>query len=216
MSRLDAIHLKRSTPIVAVSLLVGAVFVRSTVARAAEIDAGQDVPNVLVTEKRAEPQDEVLSSKIDLPANDLPLSAERLGADAIARIGLTSLGPLLQAATSATAHRTSGGAFNEILLRSFADAPIYRNGINDSKGQLPARSLANIERIEVLKGPYGALYGPGEPGGAINFVTKRPESDAANDFTVGFGSFGEFTAQLDSTVAARAECTSRLSIDCPT
>jgi iron complex outermembrane receptor protein len=61
------------------------------------------------------------------------------------------------------------------------------------------RSLANIERIEVLKGPYGALYGPGEPGGAVNFVTKRPEPVAATDIAVGFGSFGEFTAQLDST-----------------
>ncbi len=198
-NQLDSVRLIPSIPVVAIGLIVGVVIVRSATTSAAEIDDKRDVPNILVTDRRAEHQDEVLSSKINLPANDLPLSAERLGADAIARIGFTSLGPLLQAATSATAYRTSGGAFNEILLRGFADAPIYRNGINDSKGQLPTRSLANIERIEVLKGPYGALYGPGEPGGTINFVTKRPKSEAATDLAMGFGSFGEFTAQVDST-----------------
>lgn len=198
-SHYDSLRLTRINAILVAGLIPSACLFTSFDALAGDTDEHRDVPNVLVTEKRVVATDEVLSSKIELPANDLPLSAERLDADAIARIGLTSLGPLLQAATSATAHRSSGGSFNEILLRGFADTPIYRNGINDSKGQLPARGLANIERIEVLKGPYGALFGPGEPGGAINFVTKRPESAASTNVTIGFGSFGEFTEQLDST-----------------
>ncbi|MCW1891012.1 TonB-dependent receptor plug domain-containing protein [Vibrio chagasii] len=35
------------------------------------------------------------------------------------------------------------------------------------------RNLANIERVEVVKGPAGALYGRGSAGGIINLVTKR-------------------------------------------
>ncbi|MFD2136441.1 TonB-dependent receptor plug domain-containing protein [Novosphingobium resinovorum] len=36
------------------------------------------------------------------------------------------------------------------------------------------RDLANVERIEVLKGPASVLYGRGDPGGLINIVTKQP------------------------------------------
>lgn len=39
---------------------------------------------------------------------------------------------------------------------------------------------------------------PGEPGGSVNFVTKRPGSDAATDLLAGFGSYDEFVPQLDS------------------
>ena len=181
------------------SAIICSALASPTVSGADELTIDEDIPNVLVTEKRIYPRDELLGSKIPLPSSDIPLSAERLDADTIERMGFTSLGPLLQAATSAAALPADGGAFNDILLRGFAGTPIYRNGINDSIGDMPVRSLANIAHIEVLKGPYGALYGPGEPGGSVNFVTKRPDPEPATDLSVGFGSYGEFVLELDST-----------------
>jgi iron complex outermembrane recepter protein len=159
----------------------------------------KDIPNIIVTEKYLVESDELVSSKIALPASDVPLSAERLNSNTIERSGFRTLGPLLQASTSAVANPASGGAFNEILLRGFGNAPVFRNGLNDSAGTLPIRSLANVESIEVLKGPYGALYGPGEPGGSINFVTKSPQSDPSTEMTASFGSYDDLTFQLDST-----------------
>jgi len=47
--------------------------------------------------------------------------------------------------------------------------------------------LANVERVEVLKGPASALYGLNDPGGLLNIVTKKPlpEPYYAGDFTTG-------------------------------
>lgn len=159
----------------------------------------EDIPNVLVIDKRTNARDTLAASKIDLPASDVPVSAELIDQQTIERTGFTNLGSLLQATSSVSTNPADGNAFNDYLLRGFANTPIYRNGINDSIGDRPVRALANIERIEVLKGPYGALYGPGEPGGSINFVTKKPEETFAHKLELSFGSFGEAIVELDST-----------------
>lgn len=44
--------------------------------------------------------------------------------------------------------------------------------------QASVPQLFNIERVEVLKGPAGALYGGGDAGGLINYVTRKPKTRA--------------------------------------
>jgi len=53
---------------------------------------------------------------------------------------------------------------------------IYIDGIAQSNRYGSAASLANVERIEVLRGPQGTLYGKDAIGGVINIVTRRPEN----------------------------------------
>jgi iron complex outermembrane receptor protein len=50
-------------------------------------------------------------------------------------------------------------------------------------------SFNNIERVEVLKGPQGTLFGRNATGGVINIVTKNPSSDPALDVNTGYGNF---------------------------
>lgn len=53
----------------------------------------------------------------------------------------------------------------------------------------------NYERIEVLKGPASIMYGEGAIGGAINFVTKRPDrSNSVSEALLSYGSFGALRA----------------------
>lgn len=61
------------------------------------------------------------------------------------------------------------------------------------------RSLTNVERIEVLKGPAGTLYGIGNPGGIVNLVEKRPQSTPQRTFSAYVGSWDTYGAQLDLT-----------------
>ena len=176
-------------------------------------DAGDSLPNVLVTEKQQSQlrQGQLSSAKIALPAEDLPFSAEIIDASVLAA-GFTDLGNALQVASMASISPSEGGAFDQITLRGFVDTAFYRNGINDSLGQMPMRSLANIERVEVLKGPSGALYGPAGPGGTINVYTKKPQPDARHSIALSLGSYSEFKLDLDSTgpLAARPDLLYRI------
>src|ERR1700674_2489196 len=63
----------------------------------------------------------------------------------------------------------------------------YANDVQLFEGQT-ARPI-DIERIEVLKGPQGTLFGGANVGGAIKYVTKEPTSTWENEVTAEFGSY---------------------------
>ncbi|HET9679251.1 MAG TPA: TonB-dependent siderophore receptor [Gammaproteobacteria bacterium] len=59
--------------------------------------------------------------------------------------------------------------------------------------------MANVDRVEVLKGPAAILYGTGGPGGVINIVTKKPLSRSHQEFALTIGSWNLFRVVADST-----------------
>ncbi|WAM52889.1 TonB-dependent receptor [Vreelandella venusta] len=84
-----------------------------------------------------------------------------------------------------------------IFLRGFkADAnDIYRDGIRSS-GQV-RRSTANIERVEILKGPASVLYGRSAGGGVINMVSKSANFMPTRVLGVNYGSWADRSTTLD-------------------
>jgi iron complex outermembrane receptor protein len=66
-------------------------------------------------------------------------------------------------------------------------------------GFLHTEDLANVDRIEVLKGPASILYGRAEPGGIINFVTKQPQNTPSFSAMQRVGSYGFSRTDLDAT-----------------
>ncbi len=90
--------------------------------------------------------------------------------------------------------------YDEYAIRGFrADNAHLINGLRAYNTTLTSPFLANIERVEVLKGPAAVLYGNGDPGGTINMVTKKPLS--TNQYGLNFytGSWGTYRAMGDVT-----------------
>lgn len=86
---------------------------------------------------------------------------------------------------------------DNIYIRGFsADSnDIYIDGVRDS-GQV-RRSTANIERIEILKGPASVLYGRSSGGGIINMVSKSANLDSKSSVGIGYGSYENKVLNLD-------------------
>ena len=67
--------------------------------------------------------------------------------------------------------------------------------------QFLVRDLANIDRIEILKGFSSLLYGTGTPGGVVNYITKKPESTPKYSVSFEAGSFDFYRGEIDLTGA---------------
>jgi iron complex outermembrane receptor protein len=72
---------------------------------------------------------------------------------------------------------------------------MYLDGVYLGKGQGSIFDVADLERVEILRGPQGTLYGRNTLGGAINLISKKP-SGAGTSAKVTLGNYGLRQAQL--------------------
>ena len=67
----------------------------------------------------------------------------------------------------------------------------YTDGIYESFATIAGREPIFVDRIEVLRGPQGTLYGRNSIGGLLNVISKRPTNDFQAEFRTGIGNFDE-------------------------
>lgn len=111
---------------------------------------------------------------------------------------------------------TSGNRASSYLLRGFRTQTYAVDGVVLNPAlEFPEafRDLANVERVEVLKGPASVLFGRGDPGGLINIVTRRPAftPSAGLDLSAGSYGFGRSAFDLTGPIGESGTLAGRLS-----
>ena len=99
-----------------------------------------------------------------------------------------------------TGSRTGQG--ETYILRGYQQETLFKDGFR--AGTLPGgefafegrSDVANIDRIEVLKGPAAILFGRGEPGGVVNYVTKTPAFENRFSLQQQIGEYDFYRTQL--------------------
>lgn len=87
-----------------------------------------------------------------------------------------------------------------VTLRGFRQENVRYDGLRgDPYSGFSVPQLFNIDRIEVLKGPGGALYGGGDPGGVVNYVTKTPQRTAERRVIVQAGDYDYRAGSFEAT-----------------
>lgn len=72
---------------------------------------------------------------------------------------------------------------------------VYLNGVYLGRAQGLGSALYDVERIEVLKGPQGTLFGRNTEGGAVSIVTKAPTGVFGMNTTLGYGNYNAYKAE---------------------
>ncbi|WP_163024983.1 TonB-dependent siderophore receptor, partial [Pseudomonas viridiflava] len=138
------------------------------------------------------------ATKTDTAIKDIPQSISVVPASVLKDLGSNSVDRALDFAGGVSKQNNFGGlTLYEYSIRGFTTSEFYKDGFSANRGYPATPDAANIERIEVLKGPAASLYGRGDPGGTVNIVTKKPQREAFTTLQTSAGSWDRYRTALD-------------------
>ncbi|MEO0536313.1 MAG: TonB-dependent siderophore receptor [Cyanobacteria bacterium P01_A01_bin.123] len=133
------------------------------------------------------------ATRTDTPLRDIPQSIQVIPRQVIEDQQAIGVEEVLENAAGVVFQGNNDGRGLEFSIRGFNGAPVLRDGflIPGFAGDAAGPEVANLERVEVLRGPASVLYGQVDPGGVVNLVTKQPLSEPFYNlqFQVGNGDF---------------------------
>lgn len=155
--------------------------------------------------------DSYSATRLDAPLMDIPLSVTGITRDLMDDQNTIDVND----AVRATSTTTTLTGFNQrpqfFIVRGFYVFN-YRDGIRTLLDGSAPVNAAGLEGIEVLRGPSSILYGKGEPGGLVNFTTKRPVPVFGGSAAVNFGSNGLLRGDFDVTSPLGGSAAGRLIV----
>jgi len=138
------------------------------------------------------PSEVISGTRIRASVRDLPFNVNVITSQFIEDFDLSDLSEALSFNSSVTPNDITPNSTN---TRGFSGTPVLRNGM--SFFGLFTRS--NLERVEVVKGPYAAIYGKTQPGGLTNMITRRPAERERQTLALSAGSFDYKRMTFSST-----------------
>ena len=126
----------------------------------------------------------------------VPISVQAFSADRLDAVGISNVKDLPLLTPGLTVTETSGfslvyirGVGSDTFLMGDPNVATYIDGVYLPFAAGAAQELSGLERIEVLKGPQGTLFGRGANGGAINILTKDPSFSPELSTELSYDSF---------------------------
>ena len=115
---------------------------------------------------------------------DAPATVTAFDADTVEQARIQSMRDYVQLTSNMTLMETQNNAFAFVNIRGLAQirnvdptVAVVIDGVLSTTSLAFSQELYDIQQIEVLKGPQGALYGRNATGGAINITTKQPTTE---------------------------------------
>jgi iron complex outermembrane recepter protein len=159
----------------------------------------------------------VTATRREESANRVPIAVQALSGDTLGNLNVTNFDKLLEFLPNVRS-ASRGPGTSSIYIRGLSTdtAGIQINGtagaapnvalyLNDAPGSLVGRNLdiyaADLQRVEVLAGPQGTLFGASSMGGAVRYITNKPDLTAVH---AGFNGSYSFTKHGKSSVAGDA------------
>ena len=129
----------------------------------------------------------VTASKREVKSQSIPMSIQALKGDRLEKTGVVNIEDFVNDIPGLTIS-PAGGGLNSLQIRGIST---FANTVNasstvgfyiddtpiSSPTNVPDFGMFDLERVEVLKGPQGTLYGEGSLGGTVRLITRKPQLD---------------------------------------
>ena len=160
----------------------------------------------------------VTSQKREQTLQDTPIAITAFTGDQMSDLGIVSIQDISNFTPSMSYQEAAGGGEgNRIYIRGIGretsvlgtepGVGIYTDGFYSNESGALLAGVDRIERLEVLRGPQGTLYGRNTTGGAINVISKRPSEEFEGTVRFNVGSYssrvGQFTVSGPMTDSVR-------------
>jgi outer membrane receptor protein involved in Fe transport len=179
--------------------------------QATTTDAGPEQGEIIVTATRRAS-----------PLADVPVAVSAISAETLQNTGASDLRQLNQVTpslyVSSTSSEAGAGGAGIRGIRTVGDNPglessvaTFIDGVYRSRSGVGLTELGPVERVEVLRGPQGTLFGRNASAGLINVVTARPRFETQGYAEASYGNYdfmrlgAGFNAPIGETVAARID-----------
>jgi len=139
---------------------------------------------------------------------DVPISVSAVSSAAIDRAQVRNVSDIATIVPNIQINETIGNSFGPLItIRGLSpsadtslarDQPVglYIDGVPIGKSTGAAFDTVDLERVEVLRGPQGTLYGKNTIGGAVNLITRKPSGEFGGQYLAGAGSWGQFNQRI--------------------
>ena len=209
MAKVNRIHRRTLGAMLLASagLMPSAAWAQDEVQPATGSAAADDEEIIVTAERRAE------------RLIDVPINISALPDQLIVESRITQIENIATAIANVDIKEQVPGAIPVVTIRGIGlddfsstnspSAGVYVDEVPLASIALMSNEIYDLERIEVLKGPQGTLYGRNSTAGAVNIITARPGNEFAARMAAGYGNFETFDAEgfvnvpLGDTLAAR-------------
>jgi iron complex outermembrane receptor protein len=206
---------------IATILAVGVSLVAPVLALAQSSPVGVTAPSGAAAPQGDELQEIVVTAeRREGRLQSVPLAVSAITGGTALKSGITSSEDLVVGVPGLSMDLNGGGLspFLRGVGTTFANAgaepsvATYVDGVYFPSSEGALFNLNNIERVEVLKGPQGTLFGRNATGGVIQVITKDPSSQPSADISVGYGNYNTSTLSFYGTTGVATGLATNLAV----
>jgi len=152
----------------------------------------------------------VTARRVEEDVQDVPIAVAVLSSDFLSDTGASNAGRLKELVPSLQFYSTNprnsainirglGSPFGLTNDGIEQGVGLYIDGVYYARPAAATLDFIDVERVEVLRGPQGTLYGKNTTAGAINVTTKAPEFTPSTDVELTYGNIGYLQAKATTT-----------------
>jgi outer membrane receptor protein involved in Fe transport len=171
--------------------------------------AQDEAPPQAEDEEFAEDAIIVTATKREQTLQDVPISVSVTSAETIERAQVRDLLDLQTLVPSLKVGQLQSSANTNFIIRGFGNGAnnagiepsvgVFIDGVYRSRSAAQIGDLANIQRVEVLRGPQSTLFGKNASAGIISIVTKAPQYEFGGGAEISYGNFNALVVRANVT-----------------